>query len=211
MKRFFIALFFLIPSLLLAQNPSKSPASTFDSVITINQNALSRFLQIIGPISGTTNIQSALLNSEVKWTVKNPKIILKNNAALFSADVNIIAKNGLVYNTVAKGEVGISYVPSKNIISVKVKRASFELAFNLFGNKFHLTDIDITKYYNADMDFSAPQTVPTTMVVFLPDGSQKSVSINSVKRNLSIEPEYVVVTSELDFSMGVTQNVAVKK
>ncbi len=179
---------------------AKSPLQTYDSVITIHQNALSRFLTILGPITGTANIKNTWIDSDVTWTVKNPKIILKKESALFSADVSAVTKSGLHYNTVAKGEVGISYNVTENSILVKVKKASFELSFNLLGNKIHLSDIDITKYYNGDMEFPAPQTVPTVMKVMLPDGTPKQITVQSIKRKLAIEPECIVISAELDFT-----------
>ncbi|NDC82761.1 hypothetical protein EB093_03735 [bacterium] len=170
---------------------------TYDALVVINESTLNKFLQAIGPISGGGSFNNG--RSNYVWTVKNPTIRIVKNASSFTADAEI--HSGLLnYGTTAKGDVDVIYDNQKNIISVKIRKASFEVALDLFGNKIHVTDVDISTFYKPQFQFPGPQPLQNHFDVDLPDKTVKPIQIKTFVKKISLEPGRIVVGSNFAFS-----------
>ncbi len=173
-----------------------NPAPDYDAFVIINESTLNKFLQAIGPITGGGSFNSG--RSSYSWTVKNPLIHISKDASAFTADAEI--HSGLLnYGTTAKGDVDVLYDNAKNIISVKIRKASFEIALELFGNKIHITDVDISTFYRPQFQFPGPQPLQSNFDVALPDKKSKPIQIKTFVKKLVLEPGRIVVGSNFVF------------
>jgi hypothetical protein len=199
---FFALCVFSLP--LLAANPNPTP--DYDAFVIINESTLNKFLQAIGPISGGGSFNSG--RSSYSWTVKNPLIHISKDGSAFTADAEI--HSGLFnYGTTAKGDVDVLYDNAKNIISVKIRKASFEVALDLFGSKIHITDVDISTFYRPQFQFPGPQPLQSNFDVALPDKKSKPIQIKTFVKKLVLEPGRIVVGSNFVFHTPTpTGNIA---
>lgn len=199
MKRFLIA---CALGALMVPTPvvSSEQVPTYDALVVINESTLNKFLQAIGPISGGGTFNNG--RSSYVWTVKNPTIKIIKNASSFTADAEI--HSGLLnYGTTAKGDVDVIYDNQKNVISVKIRKASFEVALDLFGNKIHVTDVDISSFYKPQFQFPGPQPLQNHFNVDLPDKTVKSIHIKTFVKKIALEPGRIVVGSNFVFAPDI--------
>jgi hypothetical protein len=96
--------------------------------------------------------------------------------------------------------VEVRYNPETNRISVKVRRAVFEVYTKILGKKIHLADVDAGKFYRPELEFAGPQPVQPQVEFVLPDRSTKTIYITETSQALRIERERIVVESQLSFS-----------
>ena len=190
----------LITVLFVTSLAAAPPAPSYDAVVMIHQSTLNKFLEAIGAITGGGSFNNGM--SSYTWTVKNPAIEISKDAAKFTADAQIKA-GVLSYGTTAKGDVDVAYDSLKNIISVKIRKASFEVAIDLFGNKIHITDVDISAFYRPQFEFPGPQPLQSHFDVALPDKTKKPLEIKTVVKKIALEPGRIVVGSNFVFSTGV--------
>jgi len=169
-----------------------------DATVIVHQSTLNGFLNAIGPVSGEADFKVAGAKGTYTWTVKNAKINLMPDAAKFTADAAIKVA-GFKYNSTAKGEVVVNYNQEANLISVKVKKASFEVYTKIFGKKIHIADVDISKVYKPEFQFAGPQPVQDSVEVVMPDGSTKIINISMKDANMKLAEQKIVVTSNLEF------------
>jgi hypothetical protein len=176
-----------------------SLAQPSDATVIVHQNTLNGFLTAIGPVSGSDQFNVAGAKGTYTWNVKNARIELKPDKAVFTADASVKA-GPAGYGSVATGAVEIKYNQETNRISVKVLKASFEVYTTVFGKKMHISDVDISKYYRPEFEFAGPQPVQPSVEVDLPGGLKKTVYISMASQNLKIQQDQLVVTSNLIFS-----------
>ena len=170
-----------------------------DATVIVHQSTLNGFLDAIGPVSGKANYKVAGAKGTYDWSVKNARITIAPGQAKMNADASI--KVGpLKYNSQAKGDVDVRYNPEKNLISVKVKKASFEVYTKIFGKKIHIADVDISRFYRPEFEFAGPQPVQDSVEVEMPDGSKKTIYIKTKDHNMTLRENEIVVTSNLEFS-----------
>ena len=191
-----LTLSILLSVLIIVQNLT---AQAPDATVIVRQSTLNGFLDAVGPVSGKAPYNVLGMKGEYTWTVKNAHIQLMANKAAFAADASV--KVGpFAYGSVANGDVEITYVQPTNRISVKVLKASFEVYMKVFGKKVHLGDVDVSKFYRPEFEFAGPQPVQPSVLVTLPGDQTKTVYITPVGQNMRIEPEQIVVVSNLRFS-----------
>ena len=169
-----------------------------DATVIVHQSTLNGFLNAIGPVSGESDFKVAGAKGKYTWTVKNAKINLMPDAAKFTADASIKVA-GFKYNSKAKGDVAVKYNQEANLISVKVKKASFEVYTKIFGKKIHIADVDISKVYKPEFQFAGPQPVQDSVEVVMPDESIKIIDISMKDANMKLAEQKIVVTSNLEF------------
>ena len=170
-----------------------------DATVIVHQSTLNGFLDAIGPVSGKANYKVAGAKGTYDWSVKNARITISPGQAKMIADASI--KVGpLKYKSAAKGDVDVRYSPEKNLISVKVKKASFEVYTKIFGKKIHIADVDISRFYKPEFEFAGPQPVQDSVEVEMPDGSKKTIYIKTKDHNMTLRENEIVVTSNLEFS-----------
>jgi hypothetical protein len=187
---------FVISALMYISNGS---AQTPDATVIVNQNTLNGFLNAIGPVSGSDQFNVGGAKGTYTWSVKDARIELKPDKAVFIADASVKA-GPAGYGSVATGDVEITYNQATNRIRIKVLKASFEVYTTVFKKKVHLADIDIAKYYRPEFEFAGPQPTEPSVNVDLPGGAKKIVYISTAGQNMKIEQNQIVVTSNLKFS-----------
>ncbi len=186
---YFLCVFVFFGSV-FCQDPPPMPSAE----VVIYEKTLNQFFSAMGPIHGVSHTSSG----DCEWTVKNPHVVLQKEGAYFAADAHI--QCGLInQNTVVKGVMDLGYDSEKNVISAKVKQASFELNFDFFGNKVHIMDVDISKYYKSQFQFTGPQPLQSQMVLQLPDGTTKNVTMKQSNTQLNLDTHRIVVSSDLEF------------
>jgi len=174
-------------------------AQPSDASVVVHQSTLNKFLAAVGPISGKEPYHVLGFKGDYTWTLRNPRIELKPNQALFIADASV--KIGpLSYGSVASGDVEVKYHPETNRISMKVLKAEFEVYTKVFGRKFHIANVDAAQFYKPQFEFAGPQPVEPQVDVALPDGSKKTIFIATVDQNLHLKQDQIVVSSQLVFS-----------
>lgn len=174
-------------------------AQPSDASVVVHQSTLNKFLNAVGPISGTEQFKVLGIKGNYTWTLRNARIELKHNQAQFIADANV--KVGpLSYGSVAAGDVEVKYHPETNRISMKVLQAEFEVYTKIFGRKIHITNVDAAKFYRPQFEFAGPQPVEPQVDVALPGGAKKTIYIAPVSQDLHLEQDQIVVTSQLLFS-----------
>lgn len=203
-KMFFLSLFLLI---------SYAFSNDFDARIIINQSALNKFLEAVGPLTYKGNFSKKSMNLliDYSWTVQNPSIQIHPEKAVFKADVSIevgpvkkgsfnILSSPFKYPTTAKGVVEIKYNENSNRISVKVKEVSFEVSVNILGQKVHVTDVDISQFYRPEFEFNGPQPIQKTIETKTPDGKIKTFKIIARPRMI-LEEGQIVVSTPVNFEI----------
>jgi len=172
----------------LSAQPTKS--NTPDVSISIYESHINKLLAAIGPISGKGK---ASMIGDYTWEARNPRIELQQGSAQFVADTTV--RSGFInYSPQTKGQVAISYDADKNKIKVKVVKASFELYFELFGSRTHLTDIDISSFYQQEFEFDGP-SVESEVQVAVSDTQKKKLRLKLDTPTLQVEPKRIVLNA----------------
>ena len=178
---------------------TKSEVDVPDATVAVHERALNNFLAVVGPVSGRGKFDLVGSKSEYTWSVRNPRIELSADKAVFIADASV--KVGPVnYRSDAKGEVEVKYNTADNRISVKVLKADFEVYTKIFKKKVHITTVDVSKFYRPEFEFAGPQPVQESVPVEMPDGSVKTVYISTKDQVLRLEEGRIVVASNLVYS-----------
>lgn len=169
-----------------------------DAKVVIGENVLNQFMNAVGPISRTEKFSVSKIKGEYTWTVKNPRVTIAADKVRFQADagIKVITFN---YDTTAVGDVEVKYDPVANKISVKVLKAAVQIYFNLFGKRINITEVDISKFYRMQFEFSGPKPLQTSVDVTLPDGSVRTVTVTSTAQ-MALEPGQIVVGTSLTFA-----------
>ncbi|HAR63378.1 MAG: hypothetical protein DKM50_08915 [Candidatus Margulisiibacteriota bacterium] len=189
----------IIVLLLLLVNFSSWAADDYDAKVIIHQNTLNNFLNAIGKISDKGKTKAAGMDLNYTWTVKNPRIQIEPSKAKFISDVAV--DMGLFnYDTQAKGDVDIDYDAITNAIKVNIKKVTFELFFKFLGNKIHIADVDISGFYHPKFEFAGPQPIQSKAEIILPNGETKKIYLSTIKSNIYLEQNQIVVASNVAFT-----------
>jgi len=192
----FISLFVIltVSFAIKAQTPPEP-----DATVIVRQSTLNGFLAAVGPVSGEADYNVAGAKGKYHWTVTDAKIGIAPGAAKMAANADIKV-GAFKYDAPVKGEVSVNYNQEKNLISVKVQKAEFEVYIKLLGKKIHIADVDISKYYKPEFEFAGPQPVQSQVPVTLPDGSVKTIYIKTVDHKMELRQDVIVVSSKVVFS-----------
>lgn len=169
-----------------------------DAKVVISETVLNRFMNAVGPISRTEKFSVSKIKGEYTWTVKNPKVAITSDKVRFQADAGIKVMT-FHYDTTAVGDVEVKYDAAANKISVKVLKAAVQIYLNLFGKRINITEVDISRFYRMQFEFSGPKPLQTSVDVTLPDGSVRTVTVTSTAQ-MALETGQIVVGTALDFS-----------
>ena len=169
-----------------------------DVELEIHQNVLEKFLLALAPIKGSGEYQSPAGPLPYQWEVLNPKIVLTNGQAQFTADT-AVAVSGAKYRTIAKGAGAASYDTVTNKVVFQITAAAFALNFSLFGNTLHLADIDITKRLNQkfELDLSTKVNQVIKIKPFGKNEQPRYVRMYSVDPVVKIESQKIKVYSNV--------------
>lgn len=181
---------FLIAILISGVNP----LSAQDAQVVLHESMFNKFLAAVGQISGGGKFKKAFIKTNYTWKIKNARIDLEPNNAVFHADADIKVK-GITFTEKVKGSVDVKYDQLRNVISVKVREAMFDV--NIFGVK--VATIDLGRYYKPKFEFAGPQPIQKFVMIDLPDGKKKKIEITTTSRNFKIYKDKIIVVSTLSF------------
>lgn len=185
---FCLVLLFFLPTLSHSQ----------DIQLEIHQSVLEKFLLALAPIKGSGEYQSPAGPLPYQWEILNPKIVLANGQAQFTADT-AVAISGAKYRTLAKGKGAASYDAVTNKLIFQITYAAFALNFSLFGNTLHLADIDISKRLNQkfELDLSTKVNQIIKIRPFGKNEQPRYVRMYSVDPIVKIESQKIRVYSNV--------------
>lgn len=165
-----------------------------DAQISLSELMFNKFLDSVGSISGKGKFKKLFIKTDYTWKIRNARIDLEPDNATFYADADIKAK-GIKFTEKVTGSVDVNFDPFKNIISVKVREAKFNI--NIFGVK--VATIDLARYYKPKFQFEGPKPLQETVTIDLPDGKKKTIKITTVRQNFKILKDKIVVVSFFAF------------
>ncbi len=167
-----------------------------DVKVTLHEETLNKIFASLGEISGVNDYEVMLIKGKYKWTIQNPKIILKPVKSSFVCDA-IVEVGGFNYKAPVVGDLSITYNAKTNQISVKLVKAIFEIYTKILGKKFHIKDIDIAEYLKDPFLFEGPQTMSTDMEFVMPDNSKRKVYMQPSSCYMIVIDKQIITSCEM--------------
>lgn len=167
-----------------------------DVKVTLHEETLNKIFASLGEISGVNDYEVMLIKGKYKWTIQNPKIILKPVKSSFVCDA-IVEVGGFNYKAPVIGDLSISYNTKTNQISVKLVKAIFEIYTKVLGKKIHIKDIDIAEYLKDPFLFEGPQTMSTDMDFTMPDNSKRKVYMQPSSCYMIVIDKQIITSCEM--------------
>ena len=165
-----------------------------DAQIILSELMFNKFLNAIGSLSGKGKFKKGFIKTDYTWKIRNARIDLELDKATFYADADIKAK-GVKFTEKVTGSVDVKFDPVKNLISVKVREAKFDV--KIFGVR--VATIDLARYYKPKFQFEGPKPLQKVVTVDMPDGKTKTINITTVRQNFRILKDKIVVVSIFEF------------
>ncbi|MGE4169960.1 MAG: hypothetical protein AB7F28_04495 [Candidatus Margulisiibacteriota bacterium] len=170
-----------------------------DASVVVYESTLNKLMAAIGAVHGEGKFSQAVMNLAYTWDVTNPRVELLQDRALFKADA-VVKVGGLAYPSRVEGEMAVAYLEETNRITVKLSKAIVGVYTELFGNKVHIADVDIARFYRPEFEFPGPQTLQTTIKLSVPGNASKLIAVKSLNKSLKIEPKKISVLTHFEFS-----------
>jgi hypothetical protein len=167
-----------------------------DVEVRFHERILNTVVQVLAPVSGSGDFDSPLGKNHYTWTLKNPRITVQPDGLSFLADTSVTV-SGIPYDTTAKGKAVVTMVENPSKIDLQISQASFALELNVFGNRIHITDIDISAVVNQHLSIDVPTF---NQVVHIPaEGSRpaKALRLTAGAPVISFSPPFLVVGAPL--------------
>lgn len=167
-----------------------------DVEVRLHENVLNTIVGALAPISGEGDFQSPLGSGRYTWTLKNPKLAIKADGLNFLADTHVIM-NGIPYTTVSKGQAKVNLNEKNKKIELQITQASFALQFVVFGNKIHLTDIDISSMVNQKFALDTPTFNQVVQIPAEGKRPTKNMTMSTGTPSIGFEAPFLVVSAPL--------------
>lgn len=195
MKLFlFLAIsFFCCTSVITAQKVHN------DFSAILHEETVNKVLTAVGEISGRNEFEVLLIKGHYNWTIINPKINFKADSSDFTCDAKVEV-GPFKYKTEVKGNVKIAYDNAKNIISIKISRAIFEIYTMLFKKKVHIKDVHLEEYFKEPFTFDGPRSLATNMTITLPDSTTKTIYVQPTSCVMKVMKQMIVTSCEVEAS-----------
>jgi len=169
-----------------------------DLTVVLHESGLNKLINTVGEISGEGVYEFMFIKSSYTWLLRNTKIKLVKDSALFETDVEI--KTGFdTYFDHVKGIMGVSYNKKKNEISINLLDAVVHLKASLLGKSFTIKKIQLADYFKQGFVFDGPSTASKEMKLALPNGTTKTIDSKIEDVNIFIEENKIRVCGELNF------------
>jgi hypothetical protein len=169
-----------------------------DLTVVLHESGLNKLINTVGEISGEGVYEFMFIKSSYTWLLRNTKIKLVKDSALFETDVEI--KTGFdTYFDHVKGIMGVSYNKKKNEISINLVDAVVHLKASLLGKSFTIKKIQLADYFIQGFVFDGPSTASKEMKLALPNGTTKTIDSKIEDVNIFIEENKIRVCGELNF------------
>jgi hypothetical protein len=169
-----------------------------DLTVVLHESGLNKLINTVGEISGEGVYEFMFIKSSYTWLLRNTKIKLVKDSALFETDVEI--KTGFdTYFDHVKGIMGVSYNKKKNEISINLLDAVVHLKASLLGKSFTIKKIQLADYFKQGFVFDGPSTASKEMKLALPNGTTKTIDSKIEDVIIFIEENKIRVCGELNF------------
>jgi hypothetical protein len=169
-----------------------------DLTVVLHESGLNKLINTLGEISGEGVYEVMFIKSSYTWLLKNTKIKLIKDSALFETDVEI--KTGFdTYSDHVIGTMGVSYNKKKNEITINLLDAIVHLKASILGKSFTIKKIQLADYFKQGFAFDGPATASKEMKLALPNGSIKVIDSKIDDVNIFIEENKIRVCGELYF------------
>ena len=203
LKLFYLYFIFSL-SIIYAENISSNQTGNLTPHVSliIHEELLNDFFKAMGRIKG--NGRGASI--DYSWELKNPRIDIKVDEAIFSAKIN--AKTDLFSITKdVEGTVDVTYDKADNIIQIVIDKANVILDFDLFGNNVVLAEIDIAKYFSKPLRLDGPKSFNNQIDYKLPTGEMKKMSVTTKLYELILLEDAIQLVTILDFKTIATDKI----
>ena len=178
---------------------SPSQAAGQDITITLSQEMVGRFAQIIMPVTlrGTeiVSVSAPIVGTirvKAPWVavVNNPKVTIKRYAATFDADVTV-QSGPLQYRDKVHGTLSVTFDKRRNQVVIKVKQAFLNLKVQQVGAGA-VRKVDVTDRLP---NFEIPVAFPSPILKV----GNRSVRVETDPK-VSFGDRAVVITSRVNFA-----------
>jgi hypothetical protein len=168
-KKLIIHFLILFAGNLVGQNPN-------DVAFVLSERAVNKVFVAIGEIAGKNAYEVVGIKGYYKWKVVNPKIRFKPDSSDFICDA-VVEVGPFSYKSEVLGHVKIGYDNVKNLISIKITDAVFELYTIILKKKIHIKDIHLEDYFKDPFLFDGPKSFAAEMPITMPDSTIKHIYI----------------------------------
>jgi hypothetical protein len=167
-----------------------------DFSVVLHEEAVNKVIAAIGDIKGTNDYEVLLISGKYHWTVQNSKINIRPDSSDFTCDA-LVNVGPFDYKTQVVGNVKITYDNQKNLISIKISKAIFELYTVLFGKKIHIKDIHLEDYFKEPFAFEGPKTMATDMEFMMPDSTMKKIYVQPTACKMELKWKEICTSCEI--------------
>lgn len=170
-----------------------------DLQVAIHEEMLNNMIAALGEIKGKGEYNILFVPAHYTWTLQNAHFQLQPGKADFVSDVKVEA-GPFSYTSTVVGNVDITYDAKTNLVNVKVVKAIFEVYTVVFGNKMHITNIDLAEYFKDPLTFEGPMSLKTYMDFTMPDGNKKTLYCKPTCCELRVVKQSILVAVEVEFT-----------
>jgi hypothetical protein len=189
MRSKFVIVIYILLSLVLTQPKSeKIEMGGADHIsLIIHEDLINEFFANMGKIKGE-------LGAGFDWSLKNPRIRISQEKAIFKAEIQVKSSLLSVTRDVI-GKVDISYSKEDNLIIVSVVEA--DVIVDIGG--YDLGKVDIGKHFTKSLRLNGPQAVSDFVEFKLPSGGKRRIDIEVVSYSLKLIDGAIKVSTSLGF------------
>jgi|GEM_PF-7034626 len=167
-----------------------------DVEVRFHESVVNSAIQVVGPLTGKGDLDTPLGKKSYTWTISNPRVVVQPDGLGLVADT-AVDLSGFKYSTVTSGTVGAQMNPSNSKMDIRLRRASFALDFVVFGNRIHLTDIDVSGAFSQTFSISVPTFNQTIVIPATSGQPTTSVYLRTGTPNIDFQPPFLVVGAPL--------------
>jgi hypothetical protein len=182
--------------LLLALTMSASILHAQDVEVRLHERVLNTVISVLAPINGEGDFNSPLGGGHYTWVLKNPRLTVQNDGLSFIANTRV-SLNGVTYDTTSKGRATTRINDKTKKIELQIEKASFALQLSIFGNKIHLTDVDISSMVNQKFALDTPTFNQVVQVPAEGARPTKNISMTTGTPAIGFAPPFLVISSPL--------------
>ncbi|NBV83892.1 hypothetical protein EBR57_07220 [bacterium] len=173
-----------------------SVACANDVEVRLHETVLNTVIQVLAPMKGEGDFDGPFGKRHYTWILKNPRLSVQPEGLAFIADTSVNVA-GIPYDTTAKGRASAKINDKTGKIDIKVAQASFGLEFNVFGNRIHVTDIDVSGAVGKPFTVDVPTINQIVTIPAEGDRPAKVLRLQAATPNISFSPPFLVVGAPL--------------
>ena len=189
MKSPFVVVIYILLSFVLTQPKSeKIEMGGADHIsLIVHEDLINEFFANMGQIKGE-------LGAGFDWFLKNPRIRISQEKAIFKAEIQVKSSLLSVTRDVI-GKVDISYSKQDNLIIISIVDA--DVIIDIGG--YDLGKVDIGKHFKKSLRLNGPQAVSDFVEFELPSGGKRRIDIEVISYSLNLIDGAIKVSTSLGF------------